>query len=122
MEVTSVKINLLNTDNQVKAIGSFTLDKAFVVSGIRVMERKEGGGQFVSFPAREKSNGEYEDVAFPITKDMHKKITDAVVEEYKRVIEEQQDQSKEQTQEETPVKEAEQTEGKKAAPKRGKGR
>jgi len=117
MEVTAVKINLLNTDNQVKAIGSFTLDKAFVVSGIRVMERKDGG-QFVSFPAREKSNGEYEDVAFPITKDMHKKITDAVVEEYKRVLDEQQNQSKEQAQEAT----AEQAETKKAAPKRAKGR
>ena len=122
MEVTAVKVNLLNTDNQVKAIGSFTLDKAFVVSGIRVMERKEGGGQFVSFPAREKSNGEYEDVAFPITKDMHKKITEAVIEEYNRVLNEEQNQSKEQAQEETPVKEAEQTEGKKAAPKRAKGR
>lgn len=117
MEVTSVKINLLNTDNQVKAIGNFTLDNAFVVSGIRVMERKDGG-QFVSFPAREKSNGEYEDVAFPITKDMHKKITEAVVEEYNRVLNEQQNESKGQAQEET----AGQAENKKAAPKRAKGR
>ena len=122
MEVTAVKVNLLNTDNHVKAIGSFTLDKSFVVSGIRVMEKKEGGGEFVSFPAREKGNGEYEDVAFPVTKNMHKKITDAVIEEYNRIRNEEQNQSNEQEQEKNPFKEAEQAEEKKETSKKAKGR
>ena len=114
MEVTAVRVSLLNTENKVKAIGQFTLDDAFVVTGIRVMENGKGGN-FVSFPARENKNGEYEDVAFPITKELYQKISEAVVAEYKRVMEESQAQG----QNETPIKD----EAQEAAPvKRGKAR
>lgn len=114
MEVTAVRVSLLNTENKVRAIGQFTLDDAFVVTGIRVLENGKGGN-FVSFPARENKNGEYEDVAFPITKEMHQKISEAVIAEYKRVMEESQAQG----QNETPVKE----EAQEATPaKRAKGR
>ena len=114
MEVTAVRVSLLNTENKVKAIGQFTLDDAFVVTGIRVMENGKGGN-FVSFPARENKNGEYEDVAFPITKELYQKISEAVVAEYKRVMEESQAQG----QNEAPIKD----EAQEAAPvKRGKAR
>lgn len=40
MQVSEVRLNLLQTDNAVKAIGSFSLDGAFAVRGVRVMEDK----------------------------------------------------------------------------------
>ena len=100
MEVSEVRLNLLKTDNAVKAIGSFSLDGAFAVRGVRVMEDKNGRN-FVAFPSREKADGSYEDIAFPLSKELYATITGAIIEEYKQQVEKQeqtQDQSQEQTQ------------------------
>lgn len=98
MEVSEVRLNLLKTDNAVKAIGSFSLDGAFAVRGIRVMEDKNGHN-FVAFPSREKMDGSYEDIAFPLSKELYASITGAIIDEYKNQVEKQaQEQSQEQTQ------------------------
>ena len=41
MEVTSIRMNLLNNAGGIKAIGSFSLDDAFAIRGIRVMEDRK---------------------------------------------------------------------------------
>lgn len=93
MQVSEVRLNLLKTDNAVKAIGSFALDGAFAVRGVRVMEDKNGRN-FVAFPSREKADGSYEDIAFPLSKDLYAHITGAIIEEYKAQVEKQaQEQS-----------------------------
>ena len=119
MDVSEVRLNLLKTDNAVKAIGSFALDGMFAVRGVRVLESKDGHN-FVAFPSREKAHGEYEDIAFPLSKELYGKITDAIINEYQAQVEKQsQDQKEEQAKDQT------QTEGEseaKSAPKRGKSR
>lgn len=117
MQVSEVRLNLLKTDNAVKAIGSFSLDGAFAVRGVRVMEDKNGHN-FVAFPSREKADGSYEDIAFPLSKELYASITGAIIDEYKQQVEKQeqtQDQSQEQTQTEG-VSEAA------PAPKKGRSR
>lgn len=101
MEVKDVRVTLLNSDSGLKAIGSFSLDGAFAVRGIRIMEDKNGRN-FVAFPSREKSNGEYEDIAFPLNKDLYHAITDAMINEYKSLLSETpaKDENKETTKEE----------------------
>ena len=89
MKVQDIRVNVINSDNGLKAIGSFSLDGQFAVRGVRVMEDGKGRN-FVAFPAREKSNGEYEDVAFPLNKELYHDITEAVIAEYKKVLEEKQ--------------------------------
>ena len=123
MQVSEVRLNLLKTDNAVKAIGSFSLDGAFAVRGVRVMEDKNGHN-FVAFPSREKADGSYEDIAFPLSKELYAHITGAIIEEYKAQVEKQ---SQEQTQEQTQAASQEQTQTEaeseaKAAPKRAKSR
>ena len=116
MEVTDVRLNLLKTENAVKAIGSFSLDNSFAVRGVRVMEDKNGHN-FVAFPSREKSDGSYEDIAFPLSKELYASITGAIIDEYKQQVEKQnqdQERGQEQAQEESPLKE----EAQEAAPKR----
>ena len=119
MEVTEVRLNLIKTDSAVRAIGSFSLDGVFAVRGIRVMEDKNGHN-FVAFPSREKPDGSYEDLAFPLSKELYATITSAIVDEYQKQMEKQtQEQSQEQSQEQT------QTEAKSeaaSAPKRGRSR
>ncbi|MCI6065179.1 SpoVG family protein [bacterium] len=115
MKVSEVRLNLINSTTAVKAIGSFSLDDAFAVRGVRVMEDKNGKN-FVAFPSREKQDGSYEDIAFPLSKELYADITGAILKEYQQMVEKQtQEQSQEQTQ----------TEGEKetkAAPKKGKSR
>lgn len=115
MKVSEVRLNLINSTTAVKAIGSFSLDDAFAVRGVRVMEDKNGRN-FVAFPSREKQDGSYEDIAFPLSKELYADITGAILKEYQQMVEKQtQEQSQEQTQ----------TEGEKetkAAPKKGKSR
>lgn len=117
MNVSEVRLNLINSNTAVKAIGSFSLDDAFAVRGVRVMEDKNGKN-FVAFPSREKQDGSYEDIAFPLSKELYAEITGAILKEYQSLSEKQtqeQDKSQEQTQTEV-EKEA------KSAPKRGKSR
>ena len=115
MKVSEVRLNLINSTTAVKAIGSFSLDDAFAVRGVRVMEDKNGRN-FVAFPSREKQDGSYEDIAFPLSKELYADITGAILKEYQQMVEKQtQEQSQDQTQ----------TEGEseaKSAPKRGKSR
>lgn len=117
MKVSEVRLNLINSETAVKAIGSFSLDEAFAVRGVRVMEDKKGNN-FVAFPSREKQDGSYEDIAFPLSKELYAEITGEILKEYQKLTEKQtqeQAQSQEQTQTEA-EKEV------KAAPKKGKSR
>ena len=114
MEVTDIRLNLINNDSGVKAIGSFSLDHAFAIRGVRIMEDKHNRN-FVAFPSREKSNGEYEDIAFPLSKEFYHTVTEALVNEYKAKKEQQESQAQEQ--EATQTQEETQTE---SAPRRGR--
>lgn len=122
MEVTDVRLNLVKDMGGVKAIGSFALDGEFAVRGVRVMEDMKGHN-FVAFPSREKKNGDYEDVAFALTKELYHAITEAILKEYELVKEqketEEQTESKseEAAKDEKAKQDAAETE---EAPKRGR--
>lgn len=121
MQVSEVRLNLINSSTAVKAIGSFALDDAFAVRGVRVMEDKKGN-HFVAFPSREKQDGSYEDIAFPLSKELYADITGAILKEYKDMVAKQEQEA---NQEQGQAQEKAQTEGAKeasAAPKKGKGR
>lgn len=116
MEVTDIRLNLINKEGAVKAIGSFSLDNAFAIRGVRIMEDKNGK-DFVAFPSREKANGEYEDLAFPLSKEFYHKVTEAIVAEYNKTLEEKQNQN--QAEDNTQQKNETVTA---SEPKKGKGR
>jgi len=116
MEVTDIRLNLIDKEGAVKAIGSFSLDNAFAVRGVRVMEDKTGK-DFVAFPSREKANGEYEDLAFPLSKEFYHKVTEAIVAEYNKTLEEKQNQN--QAEDNTQQKNETETA---STPKKGKSR
>ena len=85
MTITDIRLSIINSDTAVKAIGSITFDNVLVIRGIRVMEDKNGN-TFVVFPSREKSDGSYEDIVFPLTKEFYNSITKTVLEEYNNII------------------------------------
>lgn len=81
MQITDVKIRKVLVEGKMKAIVSVTFDNAFVVHDIKVVEGK--AGLFVAMPSRRVPNGEFRDVAHPITPDARKQLEEAVLTAYK---------------------------------------
>lgn len=75
-----VKINLLSSSNNVKALASITINECFVVTGIRIIETQNGF--FSAMPSRKTANGEYKDICFPITAEARAAINDEILKAY----------------------------------------
>ncbi len=88
LRVTDVRLTLKDND-AVKAIGSICLNGAFAVRGVRVMEDKNGH-RFMAFPSRQNADGSFEDVAFPLSKDLYSEITEAVLSKYDEMVKEKE--------------------------------
>ncbi|AMA74525.1 MULTISPECIES: septation regulator SpoVG [Aneurinibacillus] len=83
MEVTDVRLRRVNTDGRMKAICSITIDNEFVVHDIRVIDGNNG--MFVAMPSKRTPEGEFRDIAHPISSSTREKIQAAVLAEYERV-------------------------------------
>ncbi|MDR0676959.1 MAG: SpoVG family protein, partial [Elusimicrobiota bacterium] len=64
MQITEVRIFLKN-EERLKAYASITFDDAFVIRNLKVINGKKG--MFVSMPNRKTKDGEYKDIAHPVT-------------------------------------------------------
>ena len=82
MEVTDVRLRRVNTDGRMKAIASITIDHEFVVHDIRVIDGNNG--MFVAMPSKRTPDGEFRDIAHPISSATREKIQAAVLAEYDR--------------------------------------
>jgi SpoVG. len=83
VEVTDVRLRRVNTDGRMKAIASVTFDNEFVVHDIRVIDGNNG--LFVAMPSKRTPDGEFRDIAHPINSETRGKIQEAVLAEYHRV-------------------------------------
>jgi len=79
MEITSVRVTRFN-QNSVVGLATITLDNELVVTKIRIV--KNQNGLFVSLPSYKNNNGEYNEIVYPITKEMREKISNAILDEY----------------------------------------
>ena len=80
MQITDVRVRKLEAEGKMKAIVSVTFEEMFVVHDVKVIEGNEG--LFVAMPSRKGSDGEYRDIAHPITADMRKIMHDKIIEAY----------------------------------------
>lgn len=67
-----------------KAIASITFDDEFVIHDVRIIDGHNG--MFVAMPSKRTSDGEFRDIAHPISSATREKIQSAVLEEYYRAI------------------------------------
>ncbi len=89
MEISEVRINL-NQGGKVKAFAQVVFDGCFLVGDIRVLEGKEGT-VYVAMPSRRLRNGSFRDIAHPLNTDTRKKLDEAILSEYGRVVAERGD-------------------------------
>ncbi|WP_210620441.1 septation regulator SpoVG [Mammaliicoccus lentus] len=80
MKVTDVRLRKIQTDGRMKALVSITLDDAFVVHDLRVIEGNSG--LFVAMPSKRTPDGEFRDIAHPINSEMRQEIQEAVMKVY----------------------------------------
>ncbi|MCM3762589.1 septation regulator SpoVG [Alkalihalobacillus oceani] len=80
MQVTDVRLRRVNTEGRMRAIASITIDHEFVVHDIRVIDGNNG--LFVAMPSKRTPDGEFRDIAHPISSQTREKIQTAVLAEY----------------------------------------
>ena len=57
-----------------------TFDNCFVVHNVKIIEGKTG--LFIAMPSRKTANGEYKDVAHPISPEFRTELQDKILAEY----------------------------------------
>lgn len=82
MEITEIRVKKLNTDNRLKGVASVTLDYAFVVKGIKIID--SANGLFVAMPSERKSDGTFNDIVHPINVEFRNRLQDSILNEYNK--------------------------------------
>ncbi|NPV26906.1 MAG: septation regulator SpoVG [Firmicutes bacterium] len=84
MNITDVRIRRINLEGKMKAIVSVTFDDEFVVHDVKVVEGPNG--LFVAMPSRKTPEGEFRDIAHPISSAAREVLQRAVLKAYQEAI------------------------------------
>lgn len=85
MQITGVRIKKTENKNRLRAVASITIDDAFAIHDIRVIEGAKG--LFVSMPARRNAEGVFVDVAHPINTETRHYVEKVVLDAYNGITE-----------------------------------
>ena len=81
MEITSVDVRRVQSENRMKAIATITIDDAFAIHDIKVIEPADEK-PFIAMPSRKTPKGEWRDIAHPINSETRAIIENAILEKY----------------------------------------
>ena len=85
MKITDVRLRLgkgTEEGGKLKAYVDITFEESFVVHGLKIIEGQNG--LFVAMPSRIMPNGEFKDIAHPITLELRSELTRVVLEAYEK--------------------------------------
>ena len=80
MQITELRIRKVEDEGKLRAYVTVTFDNCFVVHNVKIIEGKSG--LFIAMPSRKTANGEYKDVAHPISPDFRNELQDKILAEY----------------------------------------
>lgn len=83
MEISEIRITLRD-DNKLKGFASITLDNAFVVRGLKIIEG--ASGLFIAMPSRKRRDGTFQDIAHPINMGTREWMENQVIAAYRQEI------------------------------------
>ena len=86
MKVTDVRVRKITNEGKMRAVVSITLDNEFVVHDIKVIEGEKG--LFIAMPSKKGNDGEYRDVAHPISATTRAEIQRLILEKYEEALSE----------------------------------
>ncbi|HOC07169.1 MAG TPA: septation regulator SpoVG [Bacillota bacterium] len=85
MNITDIRIRRVSSAGRMKAVVSVTFDDQFVVHDIKVVEGNNG--YFVAMPSRKGADGEFRDVAHPITTETRNMMQTMILDAYNQQLE-----------------------------------
>ena len=81
MNITDIRIRLVTKeDSKLKAVASFTIDNAFVVHDVKIIEG--ANGNFIAMPSKQAPGGEYRDIVHPLNTETREQISSAILAAY----------------------------------------
>ncbi len=88
MNITDIRIRKIHNEGKMKAVVSVTIDNAFVIHDIKIIDGNNG--LFVAMPSRKIGEEEYRDIAHPINSDARSSMQDRIFAEYHKAIQERE--------------------------------
>ncbi|MFI3237766.1 MAG: septation regulator SpoVG [Lachnospiraceae bacterium] len=86
MNITDVRVRQITSEGKMKAVVSITIDGVFVVHDIKVIEGEKG--LFIAMPSKKSTDGEYRDIAHPISSTTRTELQDLIIKAYLTSLEE----------------------------------
>ena len=80
MKITDVRIRKVEKNSKMKAVVSITIDAEFVIHDIKIIEGEKG--LFIAMPSRKSNDGQYRDVAHPISSTTRDDLQKLILERY----------------------------------------
>ena len=80
MNITDIRIRNVEKAGKMKAVASITIDDAFVVHDIKIIEGDKG--LFIAMPSRKAADGEYKDIAHPIKSETRTRLQEMILKAY----------------------------------------
>jgi len=81
-DITDIRIYKIESTGNLKAFATVTLDDAFAVHGLKIMEGDSG--LWISMPASKNKRGEFKDIFHPINKEAREVLITAVLKAYEK--------------------------------------
>ena len=69
-------------DSKIKAVASFTIDNAFVVHDVKIIEGTNG--LFIAMPSKQVPSGEYKDIVHPLNTETREQISSSILAAYEK--------------------------------------
>ena len=84
MNITDVRIRKMTKEGNMKAVASVTIDNELAIHDIKIIEGENG--LFIAMPSRKTSDGQYRDIAHPISHEAREVLQNAILEAYEKVL------------------------------------
>ena len=85
MEITKISVTPYE-NGRTKGFATITIDDAFVVTGITIVEGQNG--KFISFPQKKNKDDEWKDICFPNSKEVRESLTSMILDAYNEKLNE----------------------------------
>ena len=84
MNITDIRVRLVNNNEKLKAVASITIDDELVVHDIKVINGKDG--YFLSMPSRKSNDGEFKDIVHPIKTEVRESLKAKILKAYEEAL------------------------------------
>lgn len=93
MKITDVRIRMITEASKMKAVASVTFDDEFVVHDIKIIDGQNG--LFIAMPSKRLGDGDYRDIAHPLSSAVRERIKTAILSAYDKALAEHREKAAE---------------------------